>query len=241
MTEGFLWLAAAAVLAGLVRGFSGFGTALVFLPIAGQILGPFEAVTTMIVMDAVGPLPNVPRALKVAHRRDVLRLSLGYAIVMPLGVWVLLNIGSDGFRYTVSTLALGLLAFLMLGIRYRGTLTRWLVYLIGGIAGLTGGAAGIAGPPVILFFMASCHSAQVIRANILLFLFLTDIALLIAFWVTGQMVSAALLTGLALIPVYALANVAGAAIFRPEAERTYRAVAYLIIAASALSGLPLWD
>ena len=68
MIEGFLGLSVAAFLAGLVRGFSGFGTAMVFLPIAGQILTPFQAVTAMIVMDAIGPLPNVPRALKVAHR-----------------------------------------------------------------------------------------------------------------------------------------------------------------------------
>jgi hypothetical protein len=29
--------------------------------------------------------------------------------------------------------------------------------------------------------------------------------------------------------------------FRPEAERIYRWVAYLIIAGSAISGLPVWD
>jgi uncharacterized protein len=241
MIEGFLGLSVAAFLAGLVRGFSGFGTAMVFLPIAGQILTPFQAVTAMIVMDAIGPLPNVPRALKVAHRGDILRLALGYLIVMPLGVWVLLSIGSEGFRYGVSALTFGMLVILLLGIRYRGAVTRALVYGIGGLAGLSGGAAGLAGPPVILFYMASAHSAQVIRANILLFLLVTDVLLLGAFWVSGKMVVSALLTGLALVPIYGLANLAGAAIFRPGAERTYRAVAYFIIAAAALSGLPLWD
>jgi len=58
--EGFWLLVAAAAVAGLVRGFSGFGTAMVYLPVAGQILSPFEALTTLLIMDLVGPLPNIP-------------------------------------------------------------------------------------------------------------------------------------------------------------------------------------
>jgi hypothetical protein len=45
---------------------------------------------------------------------------------------------------------------------------------------------------------------------------------------------------LLLIP-YTLANIAGAAMFNPEREGTYRLIAYVIIAASAVSGLPIWD
>jgi hypothetical protein len=47
--------------------------------------------------------------------------------------------------------------------------------------------------------------------------------------------------GLILALPVMLANMAGAAIFRPERERIYRAAAYVIIAAAAISGLPLWD
>jgi len=38
-----------------------------------------------------------------------------------------------------------------------------------------------------------------------------------------------------------LGNMIGAAIFDPERESLYRAVAYGVIAVSAISGLPLWD
>ena len=41
------WLILAALLAGLVRGFSGFGTAMVFLPIASQYLTPFESIASL--------------------------------------------------------------------------------------------------------------------------------------------------------------------------------------------------
>ena len=38
--EGLIWLITAALLAGFVRGFSGFGSALIFMPLAGQFLPP---------------------------------------------------------------------------------------------------------------------------------------------------------------------------------------------------------
>lgn len=47
--------------------------------------------------------------------------------------------------------------------------------------------------------------------------------------------------GLGLAVPYLLANLAGTAMFNPNQEATYRKVAYAVIAASALSGLPLWD
>ncbi len=82
--DGFWLLVAAAAVAGLVRGFSGFGTAMVYLPVAGQILTPFQALTTLMVMDLIGPLPNIPNAIRTGHKRDILRLSAGNV----LGGWL---------------------------------------------------------------------------------------------------------------------------------------------------------
>jgi hypothetical protein len=37
-----------------------------------------------------------------------------------------------------------------------------------------------------------------------------------------------------------IANVIGARLFDPQAERVFRNVAYVVIASSAIIGLPLW-
>ena len=66
-TEGLVWLAFAAFLAGIVRGFSGFGTAMIYLPVASQFLTPFEALITLMVMDFFGPLP-LPRRPRSQRR-----------------------------------------------------------------------------------------------------------------------------------------------------------------------------
>ena len=101
-TEGLLWLVLAASVAGVVRGFSGFGTAMIFLPVAGQILSPFEALTVLMVMDLIGPLPNAPRAIRDGHPGDVARLGLGLFIAYPIGIALLAIADPNFFRYAVS-------------------------------------------------------------------------------------------------------------------------------------------
>ena len=234
-------LASAAFVAGLVRGFSGFGTALVYLPLAGQVLSPFAALTSMVVFDLLGPLPNLRRALRDGEPADILRLLAGLAVALPLGLWLLTRSDPTLFRYAVSLGALALVACLVSGLRYRGRLTPPLVYGTGGLAGLLQGIAGLPGPPVILFYMASTRPAAAVRANTLLCLLVTNLAMLAGLASFGRLEGGAVALGAALILPNLAGNVLGARLFRPERETLYRRVAYAVIAASAVSGLPLLD
>lgn len=239
--DGLLFLALGAFLAGIVRGFTGFGTAMVFMPIAAQFLGPFEALTVMLVMDLVAPLMHVPRALKDGHPRDVLRLGAGAVVAVPLGVFLLTLIEPVVFRWGVSVTAFTLLVLLIAGVRYRGVLTKKLIYVAGGFGGLLAGSVGLPGPPVIMLYMASTLPVSAVRANLTLYLILADLILVGVLWVGGFLVFAALMLGVLMIAPYLAGNWAGAVLFRPEAEKIYRWVAYLIIAGSAISGMPIWD
>lgn len=240
-TEGLAWLTLAALVAGMVRGFAGFGTAMIFLPVAGQFLSPVAAITVLIVKDLIGPLPNIPRALKDGHPGDVLRLAAGLLLAMPFGVWALTVFSPDMFRFGVSVVSLVLLALMVAGVRYTGTMTRPVIFGTGAVGGVLGGAVGVPGPPVIMLYMASTHPPRVIRANTTIYLWLADVVLLALLILFGEFVFGAVLLGLLMAIPYLLGNVIGAAIFRPGAERAYRLVAYVLIAASAVHGLPIFD
>ncbi len=240
-TPGLIWLIGAALAAGIVRGFAGFGTAMIYLPVAGQWLPPFEALTTLVVMDLIGPLPHVKRALRDGIAADVARLSAGMIVALPFGVYVLSLVAPEVFRYGVSFVTMSLLLLLIGGVRYTGALSRPVIYGTGAAGGFLAGSVGLPGPPVIMLYMASGHTPKVIRANNMLYLILSVVAMLAMFAIFGKLVLSAVGLGLALAVPYLLGNVAGGLIFRDEAERTYRMVAYAIIAASAVSGLPFLD
>ena len=240
-TGGLGWLIGVALVAGMVRGFAGFGTAMIFLPVAAQFLSPFEALTVLVVKDLIGPLPNLPRAWRDGHRADLLWLSAGMVVGVPLGLWALSMVAPEVFRYGVSLIALTLLLLLVGGVRYNGPMSPPLVFGTGGLGGLLAGAAGLPGPPVILLYMAAPHAPQVIRANTMMYLSLSNVVMIAMLAAFGQLVFGAIVLGLVLTVPYLAGNMIGAAIFRPSAERAYRIAAYCIIAVSALHGLPLFD
>jgi hypothetical protein len=240
-TPGLGWLVVAAFAGGLVRGFSGFGTAMIYLPVAGQILPPFAALVTLTVMDILGPVLTLPRVLGDAHLRDVARLGAGFVVAAPAGLALLAVTDPAVFRYAVSIVSLLLLVALIGGLRYRGRISRAMVYGIGGAGGFMGGVAGLPGPPVILFYMARDQAPAVIRANTMLYLILADVVIFSTLVLGGQVGAATVALGLVLMIPCMLANRLGAAIFRPEAAGAYRAAAYAIIAVSALGGLPFFD
>ncbi|MEQ9694084.1 sulfite exporter TauE/SafE family protein [Shimia sp. SDUM112013] len=237
--EGLIWIGLAAFVAGMVRGFAGFGTALVYLPVAAQFMPPVWAILTVAAMDIFGPLPNLPGTVRIAHKRDLMRLFIGTVIALPIGLLVIVSVNPDIIRYVISGIALGMLVVLIAGLRYRGTVTAPMVYGIGGGAGFLGGVAGLPGPPVILFYMASPHGPAVIRANTNVYLFGYDLLLIAVLAITAQLAALPFVLGLLLAVPAVLGNWLGGVIFDPARERLYRAVAYIIIAASAISGLPI--
>ncbi len=240
-TDGFLLLAIGSVLAGLVRGFSGFGTAMVYLPFAAQVFDPVWVLITLLVLDLFGPIPAIPGALRHGQLRDVLLLGTGALIGAPAGLALLLAMQPDTFRYAIAAVTVVLLAILISGFRFRKRLTRTVVLGTGALAGMTGGSVGLPGPPVILLYMARPLPVTTIRANIFLFLLLLDIFLIALFFANDLIEFEPILIGLCLLPLYAAAAAIGVVIFDPAREEVYRWVAYTIIAGSAISGLPTWD
>ncbi len=240
-TEGLWLLALAVVLGGLVRGFTGFGTAMIYLPFASSVLPPVWAVISLMVFDLFGPLPNIPRAFKDGTPRDVGWLGLGALIGIPLGLFLLFRLEPDIFRWLVALISLFLLVLLISGWRYKGVLKQKMMVTIGAVSGFLGGVVGLPGPPVILLYMSSSSAIASIRANILLYLVLFDLFAFGVMAVSERLALTPVIIGAILTLPYLFGNVLGAMLFRPEREKTYRIVAYMLIAAAALSNLPIWS
>ena len=239
-TDGLMGIAFASLLAGLGRGFSGFGTAMIYLPIASQFLTSVEAIVTLTIMDSIGPIPAMPRAVREADWPDLRRLLLALVLCLPLGLWLLLSVPQDTFRLGVSVVSLLLLGALILGVRYTGKLSPTKVYGVGAAAGILGGSVGLPGPPVILFYMASPHRANVIRATTMIFLFSFDVVFMGMLGLNGLLSISGIVLGFVMAIPISIGVLLGTWLFRPEYERLYRTAAYVIIGVSAVRGLPIW-
>jgi uncharacterized membrane protein YfcA len=239
-TEGLIWLVIAVFIAGLVRGFAGFGSAMIIMPVTSSVLSPVEAITFLICAELVGPIPNTPAAWREGRRGDVALLMTGAVLALPLGLWALNMMDPTQFGWLVSGTVLVLLVLTALGWRLKSGLTPRLIVGTGALGGFMTGFAGLPGPPVIMLYMASTLPVRVIRANFLLYLVALDLLLFAMLWSFGMMNWGIALLGLLVGLPNLIANMIGARLFDPTAERIFRNLAYLVIAASAIVGLPLW-
>jgi len=230
------WRLAAAMLAtavaGIMRGYSGFGTAVILAPVYSLLWGPRAGIPVMLLMELMVSVQLLPGAIKDADRRVVLPLGGAAAVATPLGAWVLLSADGEALRRFIGGFVLVFGLLLMSGWRYHGSRPLPLNIAVGTAAGLLKGATGMSGPPVILYLLAGLEEAKRHRANLILFF--ATIAIISVFPpLIGGLIDLPVLVRLAvLLPVMALSVPVGARLFRVVPDRLYRpfAMAVLLVA-----------
>jgi hypothetical protein len=225
----FAAAAAATAVAGLMRGYAGFGTAVLLAPIFATLWGPRAGVPVMLLMELIVSAQLLPQARLDADRRLILPLGAAACVATPLGAWVLLVADGGLLRRAIGALVLAFGGLLMSGWRYHGTRPLPLNLAIGGVAGLLKGATGMSGPPVILYLLAGPEAARRHRANLILFFALIGVISLIAPAIAGLFDTTAFARTLLLLPILMGCVPIGARLFRIVPERWYRPFAYAVL------------
>lgn len=233
------WAVAAAVCAGLIRGFSGFGAAMVFIPVVSALYGPTVALPVLTIVDTAATAPLLPPAFRRCHWREVLPLLAGCGLLLPVGVAILVHVDAVLLHTAIVAVVLAATAALATGWRYQKAPGAPACVAIGGLAGFLGGATGMSGPPVILFWLGGQSDAQRVRANIIALFALTTVFTIAAYWANGLFTPQVWSLGLVLLPIYAVAIWAGAQAFHRTGERTFRRAALAFIALIAVASLAL--
>ena len=240
-TDGIVWIFIAAIVAGVVRGFAGFGAGMIFIPVMGIFTDPITTVVALQIMDGVGALPLLKKGFRDGEPRHVALLTVAAVCLIPVGIYFLATTQSDIFRWIVSGLIAVLLALMISGWRYTKRLGTVGTVGVGGLAGFMSGFFGLAGPPVIMMYMSGPFKASVVRANIILFFFAITVVGFILLYARDLMTPERIWLGLVLVIPYGLATMVGQKIFHPSREALFRTVAYVVIIASVVLSLPLWS
>ncbi|MGE0223760.1 MAG: sulfite exporter TauE/SafE family protein [Acetobacteraceae bacterium] len=237
----FGWAVGAAALAGLVRGFSGFGAALMFIPLCGILYGPKVAVLALWVIDAVATLPFLPPHLKRAAWTEVGPLLIGSTLLLPFGTWVLAHADPYPLRWAVSAMVIGSTLALASGWRYRSAPTPAVSLAVGGVAGFTNGSVGIGGPPLVLFWLGGRSASTIVRSNIFAYFAITTVITLALYAWYGIFTAPIVVLGIALLLPYAGALFLGDRLFRRSTDAGFRRLALWLCAAAGVMGLPIWS
>src|SRR3982075_3755731 len=234
-------ICAIALVSGIARGFSGFGSALIFMPLASSIAAPRLVAALLLIIDFIGSAPLIPSAWKQADRKATAIMVLGALVGVPIGTYFLSRLEPVTTRWIISTFVFALLLLLLSGWRYRGKDHASISIGIGGLSGFCSGLAQTGGPPIVGYWLGRPIASVIARANILLFFGASDFFSVISYALTGLITADAIRFSFLVGPVYALGVLLGASLFGRASEALFRTICYLLIAAAVVIGLPALD
>lgn len=223
--------------AGVMRGFSGFGAALMIAPVLALAVGPRTAIPAILIVMTLSGLQLVPKAWHEANWKVVTPLAIGGSLGLPLGTWVLVAVDPEIMRRAISGVVILFAILMLFGWRFRGKVGPAIATMVGGVGGFISGAAAAGGPPIVMFLLAGPESAARNRAAIILYFFFTQFAALAIFWATGLLTWRAFWISLPMLPMLLLGTWVGERLFGKASDMLYRRIALGILLAIGFSTL----
>lgn len=233
---GTVWMAATILVAGFIRGYSGFGYSAIVIAASSLMTNPLNFVAVVVILEGA---MSAQAARGIAGQVDWRRVWLllgGAAIGLPLGLWALTGISEDAARAVISSYVLAMCFVLMAGFRLRQEVHGTPTFGMGVVSGLAN-APGMGGLPVAAFFAAQPIPAPVFRATLIAYFPLLDLYSAPLYWFAGLVSWDTLWASLIALPLTFLGNWLGSRHFLSTDPQEFRKFAIGLLAILAAFGL----
>ncbi len=192
------------LLASIVRGAIGFGFSALVVASGSFWLPPVAIVSMVVALEIVASLLMWHSTKVSIQKQWLIPLTAGGVPTSLLGVWLLPQIPTAYLQLFISSY-LSLIALLTLGaVTFKANPGTFRLSIVGMIAGLFNGLAGIGGVFIAMFLSGSRISVRDIRATLSIYFLLSEAAFLVGAGFGGLYTSPVLLTSLlAVVPMFA--------------------------------------
>ncbi len=223
--------------AAALRGLTGFGMAIVLVPLLGMVIRPDQAVVLAVLLQfVIGPV-GMKHILADAHRPSALLIAGCAVLATPLGLWLLAHTAPDVARIAIAVIAMGAFLIVILTRKAEAMPGKPVTVLAGLAAGVLTGFAAMPGPPVVPFYLRACFTPHQARASMMLVFFATAIAATVVSTLMGlATLHLALLTVLLLIPMLA-GNWVGGLAFGKVSPPVWQSMVALVLGVAGVSAV----
>lgn len=220
--------------AGIIRGFLGFGSALLTVPALSMLYGPAQAVVIGVLIEIPTSLGLLPVAIRESERRTVWSMLLTFVVFVPVGALLLKAVNPESMKVVISFAVLVMVGIIALQDRMVLFLSRSGILLAGAASGLAQGMTGMAGPLFVTALLARGENAILTRANIVALAGGLIAISVVSFWTVGLITAGTIIYAALGTPSILLGVWTGSVLFRRLSRRNLR---YVILAFLAVISL----
>lgn len=227
---------AAALGASFVRGLTGFGMAILLVPILALALPPVEAVVLGNCLSLFIGLTEI-RTLVRESERTAWVIGALVVVTTPVGLWALFSTTPDIARLVIALIAFSAFLAILLPRRGSGVPGRLVTGTVGVLSGLMTGYAGMPGPPVVPYYAGRALPRVTIKASMLLiFTIAASAGIASAAWL-GILRWELPLFALVMLPVIIGGNRLGMMVSGRISDPVWRAAVGVVLGGAALGAV----
>ncbi|MDC0181436.1 sulfite exporter TauE/SafE family protein [Candidatus Thioglobus sp.] len=220
--DNYFLIALVVIFSGFLRGFIGFGSGLIMIPILSYFYSPVFAMVFNIVIEIPATIYLTFVGIKKSNLREITPMMFTMMLTIPFGTIFLVSVDEQIIRTLMSLLLIFFVILIATGWRIKSTITKYVLVLGGAISGLMQGATGMGGPPYVTVLLSKNDSDDVARANILVITSGLVISAIISLYYFGLFTKDILLTGAISAPIYVFATYIGTKFFNYSGNKYFR-------------------
>jgi uncharacterized membrane protein YfcA len=224
----------AVAVASFVRGLTGFGFAIVAMPLLALVYPPVIAVPVATLLQIPSGLPTVLRDWDDTNFRAATIAWIGGMPALLPGVFLLGVLSADVMRLIVGGVVIFSTVALALGPNLGRDPKSYELVGAGALSGLMQGAVAMSGPPIILLILSSSWNAARCRATLSCIFLLLGTASLVFGSIHGIVNKESVLIAAITVPGLLMGQAIGTHLFVRIDGKRYRRVSTICVAAAGL-------
>lgn len=222
---------------GFVRGYSGFGSSMIWVSSLTLVIPPAEIVPILLALEVIASLHLLPQAWSSVDWSSVGWLTISAWITTPLGVWLLATTPAREMQIAISLLVLASAVLLWRGYRMSRAPGKAATVTTGIMSGLLNGATSAGGPPVVIFYFSTPAGMNAQRASLIAYFLGSDAFGAIVAAMSGLVTSESLVRLALFVPAMLVGTALGGRRFLRTTPEAFRRAALVLLMALAVAGL----
>ena len=174
-------------LGGFIQGLSGFGSALIAMPLLMPLLGVRLAPPVMVAGAFVGQLFMLLWYRRAFYWRNIWRLSVASVFMIPVGVFLVRMVDEHWVFGLLATVLIAYSLYALFKLKLPALHHSGWAFVAGGLAGVLGGACNTDGPPVIIYGHCRKWNRQEFKGNLQGFFMVNSCVILATHFAVGNM------------------------------------------------------
>jgi uncharacterized protein len=232
----FALVAAVVAFAAVVQLATGFGFALVCVPLLILFIDPHLAVLVALQIGTIGALYQAVEGRRHMNRGVVVRLIAAALVGLPVGGWVYVRSSPETLKILIGVVILLAVALLARGLTFKRS-SPSVDLLAGLLTGFLTTSTGTSGPPIVTMLHARNVQPQVFRATTSIVFCVLDAVSVVAFAVTGHLPVSVFLATVCALPGLGVGAWVGIRARTLLSPRAFRVVVLMLLTWSGIAAI----